>query len=334
MRAIHALAAAILLGLTTGEAASLEAGKIVTFEGACEPSAVVSFPEGTVDRWFIVADDNDNRLRVYEATTGRHAEKSDLDLNDLLGLDASEENDKIDLEGGTRLGNSIYFVGSHSRSGRKGKIRPSRSNLFAITAYVDGGVVRLLPQPSSYRNLRNDLSGLSDALMDAIGVAEEDESLAPGAMGLNIEGMSVTADGTGLLLGFRNPLIGKKAPVVLFVNPQAVLSAGARPNLQMLPPVDLLGNGIRSIEYVPAKNGYLLLSGPSDDGEGFTAWWWSLAENSVEPIEEINSFLDDNKDFRAEAIVADDAGAKISIFSDNDDACDDGARRFTGVTFR
>jgi Protein of unknown function (DUF3616) len=328
-----------LLIFHCGGARALEAGPAVIYDGPCEPSAVVAYPEGTVDKWFIVADDNDNILRVYEAPTGRRLEEADLDLNDVFGLDPEEENDKIDIEAATWLGGTAYFIGSHSRSGKEGKVRPSRSTLFAITARMDGEAVTLTAPSSRYRDLRRDLSDLSDTLAGAISLdVEENDSLTPGKRGFNIEGMSVTADGTSLLLGLRNPLVKGKAMLVLFDNPQAVLSAGAKPVLHVFPALDLredgTGKGIRSIEYVPAKKMYLILSGPSDDGGGFAAWWWSLEDNRLEPVDAINRFLDADDQFRAEAVLSDATGEKIVLFSDNDDVCDKDNQRFRGVMFQ
>ena len=80
---------------------------------------------------FIDACDEDNLLRLYPSDTDGKP-KVLLDLNQLLGFPKDNgEFKECDLEGAARIGDRIYWIGSHSRSAKKGKVQPSRQVLFA-----------------------------------------------------------------------------------------------------------------------------------------------------------------------------------------------------------
>ena len=114
-------------------------------------------------------------------------------------------------------------------------------------------------------------------LVDAIGVVDGHidpctiSELAPKEKGLNIEGLSTTADGNAMLIGFRNPRpkIGgdHMALIIKLNNPEEVVLSGATADFDppiLLDPND--GFGIRSIEYSPTVGRYLLIAGSHKAG--------------------------------------------------------------------
>ena len=116
----------------------------------CDPSAAVAI----TDALFIVASDEDNVLRVY--IRGTSAPPQRFDLNSFLRPDDHPE---ADIEGGTRIGDHIFWIASHGRN-VKGKLRPSRHRLFATRVTVDGNNVTVSPVgPSIHKTARRSGTG-------------------------------------------------------------------------------------------------------------------------------------------------------------------------------
>ena len=107
-------------------------GIIIEYPEMCDPSAAVAIT-GTL---FIVASDEDNLLRVYMRETSAPPQR--FDLNSFLRPD--EDFPEADIEGGTRIGDHIFWIASHGRN-QQGKLRPSRHRLFATKVAVDGNRV-------------------------------------------------------------------------------------------------------------------------------------------------------------------------------------------------
>ncbi len=109
----------------------------------------------------------------------------------------------------------IYWIGSLSRDG-KGRPAPLRDRLFAIDIDRSGTLLTLQPVHDAPVHLLDALvsSGAGRAwhLAEAAGKAPE----AVG--GLNVEGLTHTADGA-LLIGLRNPLREGMALAVPLRNP-------------------------------------------------------------------------------------------------------------------
>ncbi|CAH2602493.1 Alkaline phosphatase [Rhodovastum atsumiense] len=293
--------------------------------GMCDPSGAVAWPEDGFTT-FIVANDEDNRLRIY--THGDEAPPRLLggDLGAFLGQQEQERQREADLEAATWLGGRIYWIGSHGRNS-KGKPRAGRSVFLATTATPGGdGAVALAPFGSP-RDLRPALARAG--LAQAIGGDAADPDLAPERHGLNIEGLAARPDGASLLIGLRNPLREGKAIVIPFENPEAVVERGAEPRLGAPLLLDLGGLGIRSIEYVPARSEYVIAAGPrGDPGEGaryhFGLFRWSgRAGDRPEPVAAATQVLTALRDqagwFAPEAVIVDRSGRQALLLSDDGD---------------
>src|SRR5207247_8544425 len=135
----------------------------------------------------------------------------------------------------------LDWIGSHSRSAKKGKVQPSRQVLFAtkVTGVGEETKLELVGKPFKglEKALFDDDRLKSFKLEEAAGKKPEE----PG--GLNIE--SLCADGESLLIGFRNPVPDGKALLVPLKNPAAVIDSGASPMLGDPIRLDLRGLGIR-----------------------------------------------------------------------------------------
>ena len=238
------------------------------FYHAADASAAVALD----DHRFMMADDEFNILQVYNWNLPASDPNTETNISAELTLDPGHP--EADIEGATWFNNRIFWIASHGRS-RFGDYWKSRYNFFATTIAPDGSVTAI----DVYDNLINDLIQYDRihhlGLEAAIGTSGDSidpntiPDLAPKVNGLNIEGLCTTADGTKMLIGFRNPQIGNDdmALIIPLANPEAVVLDGAVPILEDPIPIDLNGLGIRSIEYSPNLGEYLVIAGSHQGGE-------------------------------------------------------------------
>ena len=245
LAAIAALATLLLPAVVSAEA--------TLFTGMCDASAAAAIdPER-----FVVADDEDNILRIYSRRGG--AALSEYDMSGFLGVQGKKKSKETDLEAATQVGRRTFWITSHGRNS-SGKDQPERQRLFVTETRASRGNVQIVPIGKPY-----------DALLDAL-IADERlarfnlegaSKLAPKAPGgLNIEGLAGTPDGH-LLIGFRSPVRGGRSLVVPLLNPSEVVSGGSA-KLGVAMELDLQGLGIRSMERVGGR--YVIIAGSSGEG--------------------------------------------------------------------
>ncbi|GAG34735.1 unnamed protein product, partial [marine sediment metagenome] len=230
------------------------AGEELVFRGASDASAAVAISEDM----FVVADDENNVLRVYR-TDRPGMPVSSYDLTGFLGIDA--EHPEADIEGATMIGSRIYWITSHGRN-KDGKMRPNRYRFFATDVRVKGGSVAVWPVGTPYRRLVHELLKIPNA--DRFGFdratrfgadlkKKDREKLAPKEDGLNIEALCASADGKTIYIGFRNPRFyirasrGSRAIVVPLCNADRVIERGEAPVFGEPILWDLAGLGVRSM---------------------------------------------------------------------------------------
>ncbi len=239
------------------------------FEGLCDASAAVALDA----RHFVVAGDEDNTLRIYER--GRPQVRAIVPLGAFLG----DRKVEADLEAGTRIGERIYWIGSLSRDG-KGRPAPSRDRLFATDIERSGTLPTLQPVNAAPVHLLDALvnsdAGRAWHLAEAALKAPEAEG------GLNVEGLTHTADGA-LLIGLRNPLREGKALVVPLRNPVRAINGDA-PEFGDAIALDLGGRGIRAMTRV--ATGYLVVGGPTADQGSFALFHWQGGADTPQRLEQ------------------------------------------------
>jgi hypothetical protein len=230
-----------------------EGSNTITFAGMCDASAAAA-----VDgERFVVADDEDNVLRVYSRAGGEAL--SHFDLSEFLGNQGKKKPKEADLEAAAQIGGYTFWITSHGRNS-KGKDKPERQRLFATNVRVKDGKVAITPFGQPYSSLLDDL--FADSRLAGFEL-EEAAKLAPKAAGgLNIEGLAATTEGH-LIIGFRNPVRAGKTLLVSLLNPVETVSGG---KAKLGPPVqlELQGLGIRSIERVGGK--YVIIAGATGEG--------------------------------------------------------------------
>lgn len=351
LTACNAVSQAAAIGLTD---------KVFTYRGMSDASAAVAVG----DKMFVVADDEDNILRVYETTSSCFPVFS-YDLTQFLGIDRQHQ--EADIEGATTIGDTVYWITSHGRN-KDGKMRPNRYRFFAISVKAQVPAVTFDSVGSPSRTLIHSLVKNASRVRLELKKAtrfgtsklskQERKNLAPKKKGLNIEGLCASPDGKTIYIGFRNPRPYDKstgiarALVVALNNPKQVVEGGEQ--LSFGEPVswDLGGLGIRSMEYSSWHKAYFIVAGPHgespESSEGRSAaetrlndthwvlYRWSGRKNES-PVLVREMHLD--KDFNPEALVPFQNSPRLLLLSDDgallvevsgDSECMDGKLREDG----
>jgi uncharacterized repeat protein (TIGR01451 family) len=287
----------ITVTVSDGQASASYTIQYAASAASVTPSSTV-FPSGASDastaiavdaQYTLVGDDEDQALRLYRRDqSGLPVAQFDftasLGLTDLSGGVPRE----VDLEAATRLGNLIYWLGSHSNSA-SGELRPNRSRMF-VTSLSGTGASTTLTYAGRYDHLKSDLLawdatnghglganhyGLTTSAAD--GVLPE----ADGGAGFNLEGLTMAPDGTTAYLAFRAPLAvpgARSRALIVPVSNWASLAnvgGGTAGSALFGTPIelDLGGRGIREIQ----SNGsqYVIIAGPASSSGSFQLYTWS-----------------------------------------------------------
>ncbi|MEN6307686.1 MAG: DUF3616 domain-containing protein [Anaerohalosphaeraceae bacterium] len=272
------------------------------------------------DHRFITAGDEDNTLRVYHWNQPASGPIIETCVSGAIAVDPAHP--EADIEGATWFNNRVFWITSHGRS-REGDYWPSRYRLFATTiapdgsAVVDGVYANLIDSLIQYDRIWNlGLQAAIGTLGDHINPAPIPD-LAPKVNGLNIEGLCVTADGTKMLIGFRNPrpvVDGKiMALIIPLANPEAVVLGGQAPILE--PPlfINLNDMGIRSIEYSPSMGEFLVVAGAHLGGSESPVQYLYNYDFALQDKDKLAAF----SDLTPEAIFQFPGSSDIHLLSDD-----------------
>jgi hypothetical protein len=266
--------------------------------GASDVSTAVAVD----DDYMFVADDENQVIRLFARNTDGLALweqdfTADLALTD---LDANGHPREVDIEASMRVGNRIYWLGSHSNCGGcnpPGEQRPNRNRLFA-TDIVGSGEMARLEYVGRYHNLKQDLIAWDNTNGHGLGAKalQLQASAAPGVPpengarnGFNLEGLSLSPDGRVAYLGFRSPLTPRSTRTNALVIPllnfsQLVTSNPARGPARFGPPVELIlgGRGVRSLD--SSSNGVVIIAGSVTNKGPFCLYTWggTAQEHPVE----------------------------------------------------
>jgi len=267
--------------------------------------------------YMLVANDEDmgsNMAPIYLYRRDQSGlEVNEFDFTDDLDL---IDNKEVDIEASTKVGNRIYWLGSHGNN-KEGKCRPDRKRLFA-TDISGSGENTTLSFVDYYDSLREDLIDLDDDLADYYDLdpyygfddgsyCAETGGIKPKRIdGFNIEGLTMSPDGTDAYICFRAPISPAnnrtKALVIAIgggtVDEQRTYynfqdwfdhcsDVNTKPIFTEVIELDLGGRGIRSIE----KNDddeYLIVAGSYESTttapNDFRLYLWSGNWDDTEPV--------------------------------------------------
>jgi len=320
--------------------------EVLVYRGTSDASAAVALS----DNMFIVADDENNILRVYKTSVPGLPVFS-YDLTKFLHIEP--EHPEADIEGATSVGDRIYWITSHGRN-KDGQLRPNRYRFFATAVKVEDENIIIRPIGAPCKNLVQSM--LKAKTMQHLGLdkatqfnaeklsKKERQKLAPKEQGLNIEGLCASTDGKTLYIGFRNPRpplirnskFSLNALVVPLKNPDAVVESSAAPifdepmlwdlgGLPAVPSSDSAitdyrhsgqaGLGIRSMEYSHFHKAYFIITGPHNEGSKSALYRWSGKDD--EPPKFVRDLHTLQKDFTPEALVCFKNSGRLLIISDD-----------------
>lgn len=284
----------------------------VKYSGMCDASAAVPVDPSR----FIVANDEDNILRVYKRDESGELVYSQ-DISCFLQIDPKGENPEADIEGAALIGSRIYWISSHGTND-EGDPRPNRHRFFATDIESNGNHINLKSVGTPFLDLVKILE--DSAELKDFHLGEAAKKATKSKDGLNIEGLTRTPEDK-LLIGFRSPIPDEKALLVSLENPQAVIEEKAEPKLGKPILLNLGGLGIRSIEYSDAKKSYFIIAGSYDTEGDFQLYQWSgNASDAPKLIKGV-----DFQGLNPEALVVyPEKKTRIQILSD------DGAEKING----
>jgi len=298
----------------------------VLFEGAVDGSAGAEVGGG----FFVGATDENNKFRLYDVKGGPSLKTLDVGVNaavkSALGLKRVKE---CDLEGAAKLGDLIFWIGSHGRDAHA-KEKKERQVLFATKLSGVGKDAKLEIAGKIYTQLIDDL--LKDPALSSFDLAKA-ATLAPKHEGaLNIE--SIAADGGKLWIGFRNPQSkAKEALLVPLLNPTEIIKEAVRARLGDPLLLKLGGLGVRDM--VAWNDGFLIIAG--DFIDRFAPGAKPSRVFSWKPGTEPKDIGVDFGDLNPEAIMIMGEGDKARILILSDDGKypgRNGKKAFRGVWLR
>jgi len=235
---------------------------VAQFVDVYEPSAGVQLPDG---RMLLVEDEAKRAFNILSfQADGSLAEDARLDDR----LTASFGRVLSDLEGLAVGGNGyVYAITSHS-STKSGQRLPERENLVRFRVEEDKAV-----DVSYYSDLRNQIvqsEFLRDAIKSLSGKAVE-------VTDINIEGLTYNFNSNSLLVGFREPLIDGLSMVISISNPAEMFDGRSVPKFKDVALLPLEGGGIRSMNYDPVIDSYMLVNEVKSKAGEFQSnlWIWS-----------------------------------------------------------
>lgn len=334
-------------------AAKLHAGPLTdgtSLFGTGFPELSAAAPAGPANSWLIVADNELPRLGLFNlssfpasqsAPALRATQSGTLEVDDLEAVTIFP----WDIDGDRKPEASYHvFAASCARTRGKGRIEPLRDALFAVRINPDAPPASAFPNPASIeynRTLRSQIRSLgAEHAAEPWGPILRNSVHAPGTQpdapdaslstesGLNIEGLSLSLDGSSLLLALRSPLVNGRAILIPLTNPIGALGLGeSQPQpASLTTPIllNLKGLGFRSIERDPSGRFFWIAAGPasSDDAPFQLFTWNGNPDNPPEPIVSPASSTATSRSPEAIAIapawpaalIFSDGGSKLPFF--------------------
>lgn len=245
-------------------------------DAVIEASGVQQLPDG---RFLTVNDEKDHPFDIL--TLDDNGEFTVTPLYPQKQFEKDGEHDDFrklaDLEGIDMDSQGyLYATTSHSYSS-KGIKKKSRKKLVRFQLQGEKFIA-----PVVITSLEDSIKAKHDFFASAL-----ENPNSKSKEGFNIEGLSLNPAQDKLLLGLRAPLKDGKAIVLTIDNIHDVFNQKAQPEIsEKLHYLDLGGEAIRSLNYIPRLEGYLVVSGPIGKSEAveFKLWLWKPETGSLETV--------------------------------------------------
>ena len=234
--------------------------------GVYEPSAIQQLPDG---RFLVVEDEKKHPFSLVTIKADGSVSSTALSPGLLQADNDFWKMDDLEALALDKAG-YLYALTSHSRDA-DGDDKKSRAKLVRFRLEGERVVASVV-----VKGLKHALAAAHPLLAHAAEIRDVKND-----GGLNIEAMEISPDNSSgqqrLLIGFRSPLLDNRAIIASVENPAAIFEAGDAPRIAAkLETLDLDGNGIRGMSYIPALRGYLVISGPvAREQVHFQLWFWS-----------------------------------------------------------
>ena len=291
---------------------------VVICRGLANASGAVRVGEHRI----LVGSDDNNALLLYDARTGGDPIQV-FPMSRWLGLSPSDGS--VDFEGAARVGDVVYWIGSHARN-KNGKSRPERQRLLGLRVSGEDAGVQLTPVARPVTTLLDSLVTAPALSAFHLGEASRRAPESPG--GLNIEGLSATPDG-GLWIGFRSPVPAGKALLAPLLNPADVMDG--KPARWGNPAQVDLGDekGVRDLVWTGRD--YFVLGGNAGDGGKTRLFRWAGPGSEAMAVK-----VPGLKELNPEALVMFGTPEKprVLILSDDGNRTSNETRDPTQRTFR
>lgn len=288
----------------------------ITFWGDCDASTAIAISR---DSFFVIGDEKKPKARLYYTTGGSLPEAA------LKGmLSHGTEKKEPDLEASALVKETVFVIGSHGRND-KGILCPERNQLLAFKYKMKDDNLKLSQVGSCYSDLHKHLlkdHKFQQFALDSDPENDNDDLVPKEGKSMNVEGLAVARNGEDLLIGLRSPLFQSKAILIPLKNPiKLVKEEDGKPTFGDAILLDLNNQGIRSIEYWPENDCYLVVSGNFGNKRGFQVFTWNGSDDK--PVRILDAL--DEELFNPEAIVVfPSENSKFLLLSD------DGTRVFEG----
>ncbi len=282
--------------------------------------------------YMLVADDENEIIRLYDRNNSGLPKKS-FDFAKDLELDGQPR--EVDIEASVKVGNRIYWIGSHSNN-KDGEERPNRSRMFA-TDISGSGLGTDLTFVDYYQYLKDDLVNWDATNQHGLGAnyfglaaSSTDGVLPEASNGFNIEGLVMAPSSvTTAYVCFRAPIVPTtartKALIVPVANFTALPGASSGSAIFGTPiQLDLGGRGIRSISNND-NDEYLIVAGPAGSPaaapNNFQLYYWDGDANTAPVAIEAAPTIDNGISFESIVEVPSPLmnGDEIQILADNGD---------------
>ena len=236
------------------------AHSMIECRGLANASAAVRIGQDRI----LVGSDENNDLVLYSATSGGAPLKV-FEISPWLGLRRGDG--EADFEGAARIGDVVYWIGSHARS-KNGRYRPDRHRFLALKISHEDGELELSPVAPTMTTLLESM--MTAPTMTEFRLREATEIAPEQSGGLNIEGLA-TGPGGVLWIGFRSPVPGGRALLAQLQNPSESVKGlpvqwGAAQRLE------LGGKGIRDLVWTGKE--YFVLGGNAGEGGRTRLYRW------------------------------------------------------------